>query len=73
MKVLWLHDNPCANITNYREIVIKYLPKLTKLDNTPVTQEERNEAQSISFNMDELDRGDRVERNERDREIKEIR
>lgn len=37
LKVLWLHDNPCANIPNYREIVIKYLPKLTKLDNTPVT------------------------------------
>lgn len=44
-KVLWLHDNPCAQVfilglfqvENYREIVIKNLPNLMKLDNNPVT------------------------------------
>ncbi len=37
LKVLWLCDNPCANIPNYREIVIKCLPNLEKLDNTPIS------------------------------------
>ena len=37
LKVLWLHDNPCSNVENYREIIIKHLPNLTKLDNNLVT------------------------------------
>ncbi|EGR33402.1 leucine rich repeat protein [Ichthyophthirius multifiliis] len=53
LKVLWLCDNPCANIPNYRETVIKSLPNLQKLDNTPITQEEINQAQA--FNVDFID------------------
>jgi hypothetical protein len=48
LKVLWLCDNPCANvifelneIKNYREVIIKNLPFLTKLDNDLVTSNER--------------------------------
>jgi cilla- and flagella-associated protein len=41
LKVLWLWDNPCADAPNYREIVISVLPNLIKLDNQPVTNEER--------------------------------
>ena len=37
LRVLWLCDNPCATITNYREVVIKCLPNLEKLDNTTIT------------------------------------
>ena len=40
LKVLWLWDNPCAETPNYREIVIKILPGLSKLDNSPVTPED---------------------------------
>ncbi|EGR30282.1 leucine rich repeat protein [Ichthyophthirius multifiliis] len=49
LKVLWLCDNPCATIPNYREIIIKSLPNLEKLDNTPITQGEINQAQSIDI------------------------
>ena len=37
LKVLWLHDNPCAMVDNYREIVIHHLPNLVKLDNNIIT------------------------------------
>ena len=32
LRVLWLSDNPCANVEHYRMTVLKNLPKLTKLD-----------------------------------------
>lgn len=51
MKVLWLHDNPCAMVDNYREIVIHHLPNLVKLDNNIITQEERVEAQKTQFDI----------------------
>ncbi|OMJ81759.1 hypothetical protein SteCoe_17700 [Stentor coeruleus] len=41
LKVLWLWDNPCAEVPNYRETVIAALPNLVKLDNQAVTPEER--------------------------------
>ena len=41
LKVLWLWDNPCAEVPNYREIVIAALPNLVKLDNQGITPEER--------------------------------
>lgn len=37
LRILWLCDNPCANIPEYRDIVIKALPKLVKLDNNLVS------------------------------------
>ena len=47
LKVLWLWDNPCIETQNYREIVIKILPNLVKLDNSPVTQEEVQNAKGV--------------------------
>ncbi len=41
LRVLWLSDNPCAQVPNYRTIVIKYLPRLEKLDNEVITEAER--------------------------------
>ena len=32
LRVLWLSDNPFANVEHYRMTVLKNLPKLTKLD-----------------------------------------
>lgn len=49
LKILWLLDNPCSEIENYREIVIKLLPNLIKLDNTQITSEERRSATSKTF------------------------
>lgn len=34
LRVLWLMDNPCADVTNYRDIILRNLPHLQKLDNT---------------------------------------
>lgn len=33
LRVLWLSDNPCADNPNYRNTVLKNLPKLIRLDN----------------------------------------
>ena len=41
LKVLWLWDNPCAEVANYRELVISALPNLVKLDNQVIAPEER--------------------------------
>lgn len=41
LRVLWLWDNPCAEAPNYRPYVIRCLPNLVKLDNQPITPEER--------------------------------
>ena len=45
LRVLWLWDNPISEHPLYRQYVLKQLPNLIKLDNSAVTQEERNEAQ----------------------------
>ena len=47
LKVLWLLENPCAEMPNYRLLVIKMLPGLEKLDNQQVTLEERNQASGL--------------------------
>ncbi len=54
LKILWLWDNPCADAPNYREYVIKALPNLTKLDNDPVTQEERAAASKLNINFSDF-------------------
>lgn len=51
LKVLWLHDNPCALTDHYREIVIHHLPNLVKLDNNIITQEEKNISQNGQFSI----------------------
>ncbi|OMJ76709.1 hypothetical protein SteCoe_23872 [Stentor coeruleus] len=44
LKVLWLWDNPCAEVPNYREIVISNMPNLVKLDNQAISPEEKAQA-----------------------------
>lgn len=44
LSVLWLWDNPCAEHPEYRAHIISLLPNLVKLDNQPITDEERSEA-----------------------------
>ena len=51
LKVLWLCDNPCSNLPNYRIAVIKLLPQLVKLDNSLITEEERIQAQNLELNL----------------------
>ncbi|OMJ65611.1 hypothetical protein SteCoe_37911 [Stentor coeruleus] len=49
LKVLWLWENPCAEIPNYREAVLSALPNLVKLDNQAVTPEEKAQASKIDL------------------------
>lgn len=58
LKVLWLHDNPCAEvffgfITRFKghPDCVKLLPNLIKLDNNPVTHEDRVNSQNAVFNF----------------------
>lgn len=45
---LWLDENPCVqNTHNYRKVVLRALPNLTLLDNTPVTREEIQEIEEL--------------------------
>eukprot|EP00055_Hartaetosiga_balthica_P018738 m.135275 g.135275 ORF g.135275 m.135275 type:complete len:231 (-) comp9886_c0_seq1:1002-1694(-) len=44
LTILWISDNPVATAPNYRHTVIRNLPKLEKLDNIDVTDDERSEA-----------------------------
>jgi len=49
LKVLWLQDNPISQHPLYRQFIVKNLPSLVKLDNSPVSQEERLECQRMSL------------------------
>ena len=40
----------------YRQYIIKLLPNLVKLDSSPVTQEERNEALKLSFSDHDIEK-----------------
>lgn len=40
LKKLWLEENPCAELPNYRLIVLRTLPKLVSLDNVPFSEDE---------------------------------
>jgi hypothetical protein len=43
LKILWLGENPCCEDPNYRIFTIKAIPSLLKLDNIPVSKEERED------------------------------
>lgn len=49
LKVLWLLDNPISTLPQYRQFIIKNLPTLIKLDNTPISAEERQECQRVNI------------------------
>lgn len=44
LKILWLQENPCCLISDYRTHVIRLLPQILKLDNMLITDEEREKA-----------------------------
>ena len=48
LRTLWLNENPLAENKNYRAFVIKNLPQIIKLDDIPISVDERN----IAINMD---------------------
>ena len=45
LRIVWLAENPVAQIDGYREHVIRTLPQITKLDNIEITYEERQAAE----------------------------
>ncbi|EEH58821.1 uncharacterized protein MICPUCDRAFT_56042 [Micromonas pusilla CCMP1545] len=47
LRVLWLCDNPCAEVPGYRARVVLALPRLEKLDNEEITEREREEAAAV--------------------------
>jgi hypothetical protein len=53
LKLIWIEDNPCTRIENYRLHIIKILPQLTKLDNIIITTEEREQADKM-FSQNKL-------------------
>ena len=55
LRVLWLSDNPCADCKEYRSTVVSYLPKLQKLDNVDITDEERESAREHALRLHALD------------------
>lgn len=44
LKIMWLAENPVAQMPGYRQFVIKKLTQLEKLDNVEVSEEERHAA-----------------------------
>ena len=71
LKVLWLWDNPCADVPYYRETVISALPNLIKLDNQAVTAEEKaqatkNDAPKIRSRDNDMAKEPEIVRKERD-------
>eukprot|EP00439_Symbiodinium_sp_Y106_P032822 s6199_g3.t3 len=60
MKVLWLADNPCADLPYYRQYILHHLPNLTKIDSEDVTEDERRDAQMIDFGGVETNPVDRA-------------
>mmetsp|Transcript_22167 Transcript_22167/g.43134 ORF Transcript_22167/g.43134 Transcript_22167/m.43134 type:complete len:216 (+) Transcript_22167:136-783(+) len=49
LSILWLCDNPCVgeSPSEYRQQVIALLPKITKLDNVDVSEQERISALAV--------------------------
>ncbi|XP_063370657.1 centrosomal protein of 72 kDa [Cydia amplana] len=54
---LWLDENPCTHHPQYRLTVLRNLPRLEKLDNVDVQQEELEEAQRRGSLIDSDDEG----------------
>src|SRR5690349_17661981 len=48
LTTLWLGENPIADVKNYRLIIIKMLPQISKLDDVPIGSDERTQANNIA-------------------------
>ena len=49
LKTLWLSKNPIAEYPSYRQVVIAAIPSLSKLDDIPITDSEREQAENEVF------------------------
>ena len=47
LRVLWVSDNPVADIPGYRDYIIRTLPQLTKLDEVDIDDAQRQQANSL--------------------------
>eukprot|EP00347_Sterkiella_histriomuscorum_P018621 403344821 len=54
LRVLWLSENPVSQHPLYRKFVIKMIPNLTKLDDSNISQEERQEALKLKITDQEI-------------------
>ena len=67
LSVLWLSENPICDNPNYRAVIICILPQLQKLDDIPITDEERDKAEKkLSGNLAEDDGGDDEEEDDKE-------
>ena len=67
LSVLWLSENPICDNPNYRAVIICILPQLQKLDDIPITDEERDKAEKkLSGNLAEDDGGDEEEEDDKE-------
>ena len=49
LQTLWMDENPCADHPKYRYAIAAMLPRLKKLDNRDITEEERSIARKLDF------------------------
>lgn len=52
--MLWLSENPVSQHPFYRKFIIKMVPTLTKLDDSNITSEERQEAQKTKITEQDI-------------------
>eukprot|EP00056_Hartaetosiga_gracilis_P000567 m.39031 g.39031 ORF g.39031 m.39031 type:complete len:232 (-) comp10258_c0_seq1:202-897(-) len=65
LTILWMSDNPVSKTDHYRLTLIRNLPKLEKLDNIDVTEEEREEARTKGVEIDtKSDEAEKVDEDE---------
>ena len=71
LSVLWLSENPICDNPNYRAVIICILPQLQKLDNIPITDEEREKAEKkLSGNLEEEEDGNDEEEEPKEENVK---
>ncbi len=67
LTVLWLSENPICDNPNYRDVIICILPQLQKLDDIPITEEERDKAEKkLSGNLGEDEDGNDEEEDDKE-------
>lgn len=48
LRIIWLTDNPCVHLENYRDRVCQILPQLEKLDNQRISKGDNNDDNEVS-------------------------